>query len=274
MDPRDLAGAPTGIDRQRQKQSSELPDEFLLAEVVRRKWMNSLRRLRIIGGRRDPRESGAKSIPRSTLASAASIDRLRWDPIRDTIALRRHSERRRAMPRKTALAITAGLCVGLCGMTLPQEGNKPADPKKAQQIVDGRLSGFDLPADWKLADGAKKLTYTNPYRQNLAPRWVDGEIVYRVSFGEVKVDPKSTKVAKEYIAVYSAPGPGDPPTKVERVPDQLAIYDTKPGDPGYSPIWHYHYVVVPRDYKANTLRSEKQVVDGGFKIVPVDHFTN
>lgn len=103
---------------------------------------------------------------------------------------------------------------------------------------------------------------------------MNGEIVYRISVGAVKVDPKTTKVAKEYIAVYSAPGPGEPYDKVERVPEQLAIYDTQPGDEGYSPIWHYHYVVVPRDYKANTLRSEKDVLQSGYKVVPVDHFSN
>lgn len=155
-----------------------------------------------------------------------------------------------------------------------QETTQPAEAKQPQQIVDGRLTGFDMPGDWKLAERTKKLTYTNPLNQDLAPRWVNGEIVYRVSFGEVKVDPKTVKAAKEYLAVYAAPGPGDPPTKVEKVPGQLAIYDTKPGDKGYSPIWHYHYVIVPRDYKPNTLRSEKDVLESGYKIVPVEHFTN
>jgi hypothetical protein len=98
--------------------------------------------------------------------------------------------------------------------------------------------------------------------------------VYRASLGPVEVDPKTTKVAKEYIAVYATPKPGDPVTKVERVPDQLATYDTKPGDAAYSPIWHYHYVVVPRDYKPNTLRSEKDVLSSGFPVVPVSHFSN
>jgi hypothetical protein len=33
-------------------------------------------------------------------------------------------------------------------------------------------------------------------------------------------------------------------------------------------------VIVPRDYKANTLRSEKDVLESGYKVVPVDRFSN
>lgn len=155
-----------------------------------------------------------------------------------------------------------------------QEKKVEGKTEKVTKIVNGRIVGFAMPDDWKIAESAKTLTYTNPFNQNIAARWVDGEIVYRVSFGEVKVDPKMAHVAKEYIPVYSAPGSSEPPTKVERVSGQLSIYDTKPGDPGYSPIWHYHYVVVPRDYKANALRSEDDALKSGYKIVPVDYYSN
>jgi hypothetical protein len=94
---------------------------------------------------------------------------------------------------------------------------QPSPGDKPKQVIDGRLTGLDMPADWKLAERSKNLTYTNPSNQNLAARWVNGEIVYRISLGEVKVDPKTTKVAKEYIAVYAPPAPGDLPTSVERV---------------------------------------------------------
>jgi len=146
-------------------------------------------------------------------------------------------------------------------------------PKPIPAIVNGRLIGDEVPADWPIEARTRTLTYTNPYNQDVKPRWCDGEIVYRISWGEVKVDPKTVKAAKEYLAVYAPPPPGEP-TKVERVPGQLPIYDTKPGDPGYNPIWHYHYVVVPRDYKANALRSEDDVKKSGYPIVPVDHYTN
>jgi hypothetical protein len=108
-----------------------------------------------------------------------------------------------------------------------------------------------------------------------APKQViDGEIVYRASFSKVHVDPAKTKVVKEDIPVYSAPAPGAPPDAVEHVSEQLSIYDTKPGDAGYSAIWQYYYVVVPRDYEANTLRSEREVLESGYRVVAVDVFSN
>ena len=80
------------------------------------------------------------------------------------------------------------------------------------------------------------------------------------------MDPKTAKVAKEYLPVYTEPDPAKPDVIPEQVPGQLSIYDTKPGDPGYSPIWHYHYVIVPRDYVANTLRSERACLGSGYEI--------
>jgi len=34
----------------------------------------------------------------------------------------------------------------------------------------------------------------------------------------------------------------------------------------YSPIWQFNYVIVPRDYVANTLRSERDCLRSGYKI--------
>lgn len=72
--------------------------------------------------------------------------------------------------------------------------------------------------------------------------------------GIVNVDPASTRWAKEYVAVCSVDG--GPEGRPERVAGQYGIYDSKPGDDNYSPIWRYNYVVVPRDHEANTLGSE------------------
>jgi hypothetical protein len=173
---------------------------------------------------------------------------------------------------KPIAALIVGV-VGACAVQVIAQGERQAQPKAIPAIVNGRMVGGEVAADWPIEARTRTLTYTNPYNQNLAPRWCDGEIVYRVSFGEVKVDPKTVKAAKEYLTVYAAP-PASDPTKVDRVPDQLPIYDTKPGDEGYNPIWHYHYVIVPKDYKANTLRSEDDVKKSGYPIVPVDHYTN
>jgi hypothetical protein len=43
---------------------------------------------------------------------------------------------------------------------------------------------------------------------------------------------------------------------------------------GYSPIWQFNYVIVPRDYKANTLRSEKDCLESGYPIKKSRVFEN
>ena len=60
----------------------------------------------------------------------------------------------------------------------------------------------------------------------------------------------------------------------ERVPDQWGIYDTRPGEAGYSPVWRYHYVTVPRDYEPNTIRSEEDILASGFEVTQSDTYTN
>ena len=44
--------------------------------------------------------------------------------------------------------------------------------------------------------------------------------------------------------------------------------------PGYSPIWQFNYVIVPSDYKANTLRSEKDCLESGYPIKKSRVFEN
>jgi len=35
----------------------------------------------------------------------------------------------------------------------------------------------------------------------------------------------------------------------------------------YSPLWQFNYVVVPSSYATNTLRSERDCLDSGYKII-------
>ncbi|MQA00730.1 MAG: hypothetical protein GEU80_15635 [Dehalococcoidia bacterium] len=118
---------------------------------------------------------------------------------------------------------------------------------------------------------APELTYSNPHRQRVGPRWVRGEVVWAMPLGIVHVEPEQTTWAKEYVVVYSLDGNDGRP---ERVPDQYGIYDTRPGDEHYSPIWSYHYVLVPRDYEPNALRSEDDVLASGYEVVQADTYTN
>ncbi len=115
------------------------------------------------------------------------------------------------------------------------------------------------------------LHYSNPHGQRVGPRWVRGEVVYAMPMGIVHIDPAQQKWANEYVPVYRVDGPEGRP---ERVPDQYGIYDSKPGDAHYSPIWRYNYVIVPRDYEANTLRSEDDCRASGYEIVTGDTYTN
>lgn len=52
------------------------------------------------------------------------------------------------------------------------------------------------------------------------------------------------------------------------------IYASKPSDAHYSPIWRYNYVIVPRDYEANALRSEEDSRRSGYQFTQSDVFTN
>ncbi|HLG10597.1 MAG TPA: hypothetical protein VI876_02455 [Dehalococcoidia bacterium] len=117
-----------------------------------------------------------------------------------------------------------------------------------------------------------QLAYSNPHKQRVGPRWVRGEVVFAMPLGIVTVDPEQTRWAKEYVVVHSVDG--GPQGRPERVPGQFGIYDSRPGDPHYSPIWRYNYVLVPRDYVANTLRSEEDCLNSGFPIIESDVYTN
>ena len=111
------------------------------------------------------------------------------------------------------------------------------------------------------------LHYNNPYGYKIERVWFDGHVVFATEQGDLGVDPKEIKVAQEYQIVYSARL--DRKQKLisaERVAGQFNIYDSIPGMKKYSPIWQFNYVIVPRDYVANTLRSERDCLRGGYEI--------
>lgn len=111
--------------------------------------------------------------------------------------------------------------------------------------------------------------YNNPYRYKIERVWWDGKIVFASEQGELEVDPHKVKVAQEYQIVYAVAL--DAKRKLRREPDrvkgQFNIYDSIPGMKKYSPIWQFNYVIVPRDYQPNTLRSEKDCLNSGYQII-------
>ena len=110
--------------------------------------------------------------------------------------------------------------------------------------------------------------YNNPYRYKIERVWWDGKIVFASEQGELDVDPAKVKVAQEYQLVYrvSLDRRGKLRGEHDRVAGQYNIYDSIPGMRKYSPIWQFNYVIVPRDYTPNTLRSEKDCLRSGYVI--------
>ena len=113
------------------------------------------------------------------------------------------------------------------------------------------------------------LQYNNPYRYKIERVWFDGRVIFATEQGEVDVDPKKVKVAQEYQIVYAVkltPKRKLASGSAKRVPGQFNIYDSVPGMKKYSAIWQFNYVIVPRDYVPNTLRSERDCLRSGYEI--------
>jgi len=134
-------------------------------------------------------------------------------------------------------------------------------------IARGAVGGGDRQPAFR-GDGVEALTYDNPFGQAIEQAWFDGKLVYAVDLGEVEVDPSQVKVAQEYQIVYDVAldARGKLASEPRRPPGQLNIYDSVPGMAQYSPIWQFNYVVVPGDYRPNTLRSEHDCLASGYPI--------
>jgi hypothetical protein len=142
-------------------------------------------------------------------------------------------------------------------------------------VVEGGEASRGHPSAWR-SDGVEALTFNNPFGQVMERVWFDGKVVYAVDLGAVIVDPAEVKIAQEYQVVYAVQldEQGRSAGAPERVEDQLNIYDTVPGMDRYSPIWQFNYVVVPRDYVPNTLRSEGDCLASGYQILRSQDFEN
>ena len=179
--------------------------------------------------------------------------------------------------------LTVGSLMGLpLGSTPPAQPSTPASSPAAVQenegpdwtVAAGEVSR-GRQAAWR-SDGIEALTFNNPFGQVMERVWFDGKVVYAVDRGRVIVKPSEVKVAQEYQPVYAVQlddqdrSIGAP----EMVDGQLNIYDTVPGMDRYSPIWQFNYVIVPRDYVANTLRSERDCLASGYQILRSQDFEN
>ena len=147
---------------------------------------------------------------------------------------------------------------------------KIVSPKKTEgvwEVRHGRVSAKPSPTKVRRVED---LQYNNPYGYKIERVWFDGRVIFATEQGEVDVDPKKVKVAQEYQIVYSVKldrkgrlARGKEP---KRVPGQFNIYDSVPGMKKYSAIWQFNYVIVPKEYVRNTLRSERDCVRSGYEI--------
>ena len=160
-------------------------------------------------------------------------------------------------------------------MTDDQDGVPPEAEEGVWCIVDGEPTLQGRRETFR-PDGVESLTYDNPYGLEIERVWFDGKVVFAVESGEIEVDfdddrnAVGNQVAQEYQIVYRVElddqgklAGGEEP---ERVEGQYNIYDSVPGMETYSPLWQFNYVVVPRDYAANSLRSEADCLASGYPI--------
>jgi hypothetical protein len=186
------------------------------------------------------------------------------------------------LPSESA-RLTVGSLIGLpLGSTPPAQPSAPASAPAPVQETEGpnwTVSTGEVTrarqAAWR-SDGIEALTFNNPFGQVMERVWFDGKVVFAVDLGRVIVNPSEVKVAQEYQPVYSVrlDEQGRSVGEAEMVDGQLNIYDTVPGMDRYSPIWQFNYVIVPRDYVANTLRSEQDCLASGYQILRSQDFEN
>ncbi|MGH7719284.1 MAG: hypothetical protein ACREON_10620 [Gemmatimonadaceae bacterium] len=160
-------------------------------------------------------------------------------------------------------------------MTNRRQRVPPDEEEGVWCVTDGELSRRGRPETFR-SDGIEKLTYNNPYAMEIERVWFDGRIVYAVESGEVALEfdehrtVRGNTVAQEYQVVYAVElddrGKLMDGKEPERVEGQYNIYDSVPGMEKYSPLWQFNYVVVPRDYEPNTLRSDADCLGSGYPI--------
>jgi len=185
----------------------------------------------------------------------------------------------------------SGLTVGsLLGVPLGATASRPAElppsagprPLPADEAEGGgwSVAGGEVRVGGERVafrpDGVEALDFNNPFGQVMERVWFDGKLVFAVDLGQVDVDRERVKVAQEYQIVYDVEldEQGKLTRDPEMVPGQYNIYDSVPGMEQYSPIWQFNYVVVPRDYRANALRSEQDCLASGYRILHSDVFEN
>ncbi len=125
-------------------------------------------------------------------------------------------------------------------------------------------------------NGVSDLTYTNPFKQKIERAWYKGQFVFAIEGEVMHLSGKDeVKSAKEYQPVYDVELNDNGWRKSHKpVKGQYNIYASIPGDKDYSAVWKFYYVIVPKDYEPNSLRSEQDCLDSGYEIRVSNYYQN
>lgn len=131
----------------------------------------------------------------------------------------------------------------------------------------------------RYVENLENLKYNNPFNQGLDPAWNEGNKVFHFFLGAATTAPPY-KIAVQYLPIRQSAYDGPTRTTddfmrlVQNAKVGTVVFDSVPGDPNYSPIWHNHWVLVPDDYQADTLRSVAQVMSSGYEVVETPIWVN
>lgn len=126
------------------------------------------------------------------------------------------------------------------------------------------------PPDETFINDVENLTYNNPFGQPVNPAWWERKQVFHLFVGGTNEEP-SFPTVPQYLFVYE--DEFEEPTTLDgfmqqpKLEGQFVIYPTVPGQPDYSPIWHNIWVLAPRDFEPNSIRSVKELMDSGLQTV-------
>ncbi|MCK4258427.1 MAG: hypothetical protein KAX49_05585 [Halanaerobiales bacterium] len=113
------------------------------------------------------------------------------------------------------------------------------------------------------------LIYNNPFNQKFSGGWYNCHRVYYLNLGPIIVDETKNPVKDIYRFVY-----GFDNKNPLLVKGQDNVINVVPTDKNYTPLWKIVYVIVPKDYVPQSIRSIKQIKDSNYKIKKSDIIVN
>lgn len=114
------------------------------------------------------------------------------------------------------------------------------------------------------------LLYNNPFNQDFNGGWYNGCRVYYLNLGQVFLKESKNIIKDIYQFVCGFDDEGNP----IRVRGQDNVIDVVPSDKDYTPFWRIVYVVVPKDYVPQSIRSVQGIKKSGYETVETDMVVN